>query len=212
VTPNLPALQHSLQKATVTRVQDSWRGQKHLFHVRELCVQHVVMHMDLINAMPMLRFSEASNSQAIKRAATDIILADFESALATDSFRTLHFRHAREILQSPRLRVQCEEKVCEAAIGWLETHHYDRLMAELQLRDDLEHKLHSVSIPVLDLDRNFDTIKLDCKAMQKQVRWSRSGLRKRLRGLQLLPCANSCVLHPGCTQTEGRRQEMGRRR
>ena len=86
-----------------------------------------------------------------------------------DSFRTLHFRHAREILQSPRLRVQTEEKVCEAAIGWLETHHYDRMQAELELRADLEHKLHSVTIPVLDLDRTSDVIKADCAAMQRQV-------------------------------------------
>ena len=151
------------------RVQDSWKGQRHLFHVRELCVQHVLMHMDNINALPMLRFSEECGSDAIKQAACEIILGDFESALATDSFRTLHFRHAREILQSPRLRVQTEEKVCEAAIGWLETHHYDRMQAELELRADLEHKLHSVTIPVLDLDRTSDVIKADCAAMQRQV-------------------------------------------
>ena len=34
-----------------------------------------------------------------------------------------------------------QQQVCEAAVGWLETHHYDRLMAELELRDDLIHKL-----------------------------------------------------------------------
>jgi len=38
--------------------------------------------------------TEACNSAAIKQTATAIILGDFESALATDSFRTLHFRYA----------------------------------------------------------------------------------------------------------------------
>jgi len=65
--------------------------------------------------------------------------------------------------------VQTEEKVCKAAIGWLETHHYDRIMAELELQDDLEYKLHSVTIPVLDLSRTDDVIKADCAAMQRQV-------------------------------------------
>jgi hypothetical protein len=151
------------------RVEDSWKGQRHLFHVRELCVQHLITHMDSINALPMLRFSEECGSNAIKQAACEILLGNFESTLATDSFRTLHFRHAKEILQHPRLRVQTEEKVCEAAIGWLETHHYDRIMAELELQNDLEHKLHSVTIPVLDLSRTDDVIKADVAAMQRQV-------------------------------------------
>lgn len=53
-----------------------------------------------------------------------------------------------EVVRSPRLKVQTEEKVCEAVIGWLETHHYDANMAELELRDDLIHKLQGVTIPV----------------------------------------------------------------
>ena len=53
-----------------------------------------------------------------------------------------------EVVRSPRLKIQTEEKVCEAVIGWLETHHYDANMAELELRDDLIHKLQSVTIPV----------------------------------------------------------------
>ena len=36
------------------RVQDSWRGQERFFHVRQLCVQHVISHMDAINALPMV--------------------------------------------------------------------------------------------------------------------------------------------------------------
>ncbi len=35
-----------------------------------------------------------------------------ESALAAGEFTSLHFRHAKEILGHPRLRVQTEEKVC----------------------------------------------------------------------------------------------------
>jgi hypothetical protein len=170
----------------VKRVQESWRGQSAMFCVRELCVQHVVEHMDAINALPMLRFSEECQSRRIKQAACELIFADFEASLASDSFRTLHFRHAVEILSSSRVRVQCEEKVCEAAIGWLETHHYDRLMAELELRDDLEHKLDAVTIPVLDLDRNFDTLKDDVAVLQGQVDAQQETVNKARRHLHHL--------------------------
>jgi hypothetical protein len=64
------------------RVQDSWRGQNYLFHVRHLCVQHVVTHIDWINAIPMLRFSDECNSPAIQQTAFEVILANFESILA----------------------------------------------------------------------------------------------------------------------------------
>ena len=56
-----------------------------------------IMHMDSINAMPMLRFSEECNSPEIKQAATDIILGDFETALATGVVQKCYMG-ARQIL------------------------------------------------------------------------------------------------------------------
>ena len=73
---------------------------------------------------------------------------DAGAIFTADAFATLNFRHAMQVVASPRLKAQTEEKVCEAVIGWLETHHYDAIMAELELRDDLIHKLQSVTIPV----------------------------------------------------------------
>ena len=174
------------EAVSVRRVQDSWKGQNYLFHVRHLCVQHVVTHIDWINAIPMLRFSDECHSDAIKQAAFDTIFTNFESILAADSFATLNFRHAIQVAGSPRLKVQSEEKVCEAVIGWLETHHYDAVMAELELRDDLIHKLQSVSIPVHELDRNFDTLKEDCKVLDAQVQQQKEVVNKSRRHAKYL--------------------------
>jgi hypothetical protein len=44
---------------------------------RQLCVEHVIRHMDAVNAIPMLRFAEEANSHLIKEKALSIILNDF---------------------------------------------------------------------------------------------------------------------------------------
>ncbi|KAK0137665.1 Kelch repeat and BTB domain-containing protein 7 [Merluccius polli] len=91
-----------------------------LDYVRRVCAGFMARRLDLSNCVAVLHFADAFANPDLKEKARAFIARNFNHLFGGDQLCDLDLAHVQEILGLDSLDVDCERKVCAAALRWVE--------------------------------------------------------------------------------------------
>ena len=120
-----------------------------MLQVRQLCVEHIVQHVEAANAPHMLKFSKVCNSPELKAAATKKILESFQDVVESSTgFFQLTVREVLDVFEAGPLKVGTEEVFADAVLQWLEVNFAGAIRASLEELEEMERRIAD-GIPAL---------------------------------------------------------------
>lgn len=108
-----------------------------LEYIRKACSSFMTRRLDLSNCVGMLKFADTYDNAELKGNAQAFIARNFSQVLNGGELCELNLVQLKELLSLNTLDVDCERKVCAAALQWIEAN-------EPQKREDAYQALKCV--------------------------------------------------------------------
>ncbi|KAK7882384.1 hypothetical protein WMY93_028558 [Mugilogobius chulae] len=91
-----------------------------LEYIREACSSFMTRRLDLSNCVMILKFADTFDNPDLKHNAQAYIARNFSLLCNTGELCSLDLKQLKELLLLDSLDVDCERKVCSAALQWIE--------------------------------------------------------------------------------------------
>lgn len=108
-----------------------------LEYIRKACSSFMARRLDLSNCVEALKFADTFDNPELKEDAQAFIARNFGQVCNSGDLCELDLKQLKELLSLNTLDVDCERKVCSAALQWIEAN-------ALQKRDDALQALKCV--------------------------------------------------------------------
>ncbi|KAK5860891.1 hypothetical protein PBY51_022336 [Eleginops maclovinus] len=91
-----------------------------LEYIRKACSSFMTRRLDLSNCVGILKFADSYDNPELKATAQAFIARNFSPVCSGGELCELDLTQLKEILSLDALDVDCERKVCSAALQWIE--------------------------------------------------------------------------------------------
>ncbi|XP_075887282.1 kelch repeat and BTB domain-containing protein 7 [Nelusetta ayraudi] len=91
-----------------------------LEYIRGACSSFMARRLDLSNCVEVLKFADTFDNAELKESAHSFIARNFSQVCCSEDLCELDLKQLKELLSLNTLDVDCERKVCSAALQWIE--------------------------------------------------------------------------------------------
>lgn len=91
-----------------------------LEYIRSACSSFMARRLDLSNCVEVLKFADTFDNPELKESAQSFIARNFSLVCCSEDLCELDLKQLKELLSLNTLDVDCERKVCSAALQWIE--------------------------------------------------------------------------------------------